>query len=557
MKEHAGILTHWSAADGAAKLHLPVHSKWLGIDCTFTWGLAIAAGLFAQYAWISHFLGEKLALLHLIPGGMTMVLMATISAVAWKRRTIQWSIYFGYNLLVLRPAVTLDENLVWLQWLTFAAMCGVVVSWCWRYLQKDGAGKWLIVAGVLVAINTLTHLAAESPFTHTYHLVVDRPSDFSGVDNNETWECAYDGTDWAVQCDARHFIASELIFVDADYDAGFSVVLSRFYSGYLNSLLGTDSMRWLSSVCINVLLWFLSCVAVYRLAQLFGQPGRVAVAAMLGTASAWGFVSLVSQPMPYLPAYAFGIFSIWAIVEQLVRPSLDIRLRTLLLLLPVLSIAVYESYPISLLCVLLLAIHRRYVSALVLIVAQLLVVVTWKKFGLEEVLGTTGDLASASSGVSNLTKDIHKWIEILVTINIKEFFLYLAVGVLAFLFGNLIVGACIGIWITARDRRQIFGSNPQRLFWLVIALANLLMLAAMIFIVPQTFHWSPMGMQPRLSFFSFAINLIAICYWVNGRWPAWLWAVPVTSLMIANLDKTGFAGIAMLFDYGAIGSYWY
>ncbi len=548
----------WPAStDRSSEGLFPANARWWGLDCAFTWGLAIIVSLAGQFAWIHHHLGEKLALLHLVPGALSIVLMASVCSVFWQRRALQWSMFVGYNLLVCRFAITLDASLVWLQWLIFAAMCGAIILRCWHSLQKDRAGKWMLLAMALIAVNTVSHLGLESPFTHTYHLLVDRPSDFSGVDNNDTWECAYDGMDWAVQCDARHFIASELIFVEAEYDASFSVVLSRFYSGYINSLLGTDSWRWLASIGTNALLWFLSCIAVYQLARRFGQPPPVAVAAMLGTASAWGFVSLVGQPAPYLPAYAFGIFSIWAVVEHVTNPSLNIRRRALLLLLQVLPIALYESYPISLLCVVLLMVYRHYLSALALIVVQVMVVVAWKKFGLEMVLGTAGDLASASSGVSNLTKDIYKWIEIAVTFNLKEFFLYVGVGTLAFLCGNMIVGAVVGSWIAVRDRAQIFGNEPQRLFWLVLALINFLMLGAMIFIVPQTLHWSSTGMQPRLSFFSFAINLIAISYWVNGRWPKLLWIVPAASFAIAMVDKTGFAGIAMLFDYGAFGSYWY
>ena len=92
----------------------------------------------------------------------------------------------------------------------------------------------------------------------------------------------------------------------------------------------------------------------------------------------------------------------------------------------------------------------------------------------------------------------------------------------------------------------------------MLLLANGAMLGAAIFIVPQTTHWSPAtGMQPRIVSFAIGLNLIALCY-LAARLPRhWVYSTPALMLIIANLDQTGLGSVAMLFDYGRWGVFWY
>lgn len=520
--------------------------------------LAWALGLALQYFWLQHHLGSKPALLHLIPGSLTLAGVMALSALTWRKQWVRWAVFAGYNLLALRPAVTLDESLAWLQWGAFLAIVVAALGTAVQRLAQEGSGRWLLLAFALVVFNSISHLSLESPFTHTYRLIAGQPSNFNGVDNNTTWECGYDGTALAVQCDARHFVASELIFVDSEFDASYSVVLVRFYSGFLNSLLGSDGLRWHASLAMNMLLWMMSCVVVYRLARLWELTPVAARAAMLANASAWGFVSLVAQPAPYLPAYVFGIFSIWAAAELALARTPSMLRTGALVLLMVLTTGIYESYPVSLACLIVLCWYRRFGAAALMVVGQIALTAVWKQVGLAQILGTLGNMDSASSGASNLSHDIQTWWAIVTGLEISRFFMFIGVGTLAYLFGNLIFGSIAGVGVVVRERRWVKGGDPQRCFWLMLLLVNLLMYAAMVFIVPQTFHWSPStGMQPRLAFFSFSLNLIAACYWVHAVRPKYVWAVPVACFIIAAIDKTGFASIAMLFDYGSPGWYWY
>lgn len=531
----------------------------LNLDTPFGFVAAFGLSLFLQYCWLHYFLGASIGQLHLIPGSITQLLVTAFAALAWKSTTRQHLFLLGYTVLALRLPVSVSEVFLWPVWLVALGQFGWILHWCYRKLATEGTGRYLLLAAGIVLFNAFTHLGLESPFTHTFRLIVNESADYHGVDNDQSWICAYDGTPHAVQCDARHFIASELIFTDTDYDPSFSVVLSRFYHGYLNSLLGTDGWRWHASLAVNIFSWLLAVLALFRLCRLTQLPEVVAGAVVLSAASAWGFVSMVAQPGPYLLSFAFSLYALWAATEWVLSEDRCLLKRVLLLSVSILSIAVYEAYPISLACVLLLAFYRHYTAATLLVMGQIMLVLVWKKVGLEMIVGTAGDLNSLSSGISNISHDIRTWLSAVANLDFIKVATFIGIGTLAWLFGNLIIGAVAGGYTLVRHRYlALQRGKPSQVFWLLLLLTNLLVLAAMIFIVPQTLHWSPQtGMQPRLAFFSFGINLIALCYLFSVCKPRYLWAIPVAFLVLANIDKTGFASIAMLFDYGAIGLYWY
>lgn len=266
----------------------------------------------------------------------------------------------------------------------------------------------------------------------------------------------------------------------------------------------------------------------------------------------------MAQPAPYLAAYVFAIFSFWATASLALENAPHPLRSGALILIMILTAGVYESYPISLACFLVLCFYRRFGAAVLLAAGQITLTLVWKHIGLAQILGTVGYMESASSGASNLSHDIQTWWNIVIGLDFARLLHYLWVGSLAFVFGNVVFGAVAGIGLSVKQWRWFNHTDSKRCFWLMLMLVNSAMFAAMVFIVPQTFHWSPStGMQPRLAFFSFALNLIAACYWMYTIKPQLVWSIPILSVFIANIDKTGFASIAMLFDYGALGLFWY
>ena len=279
---------------------------------------------------------------------------------------------------------------------------------------------------------------------------------------------------------------------------------------------------------------------------------------MISVASAWGFVSMAAQPAPYFISYAFGAICIWAVLE-LVKHKYNLwKTELVYLLILVASTLTYEAYPLMVASWILLSIFGRAKFAVIVAVAQIGGGLLWKYIGLNMILGTMGDLSSNSSGVSNISKDFHTWLNVFVTFDIAEFFRLSWVGIQAYAFGNLVYGALAAVVMTLFCYKTMMKDANTGQLWWSVAVLNFLVLGAALFIVPQMFHWSPStGMQPRITFFSFPLNTIALCFLVSKYKPQWVWSVPVFMFVLAAMDKTGFASQALLFDYGSLGWYWY
>ena len=539
--------------------------QWLKLD-SLSRKLSLSAALLAiQFIWLFSLYSSKIAQLNAVPGLILFPLAIFFAAHAWTSLARQYAFLGLLLILSLRLPITLAPELIMLNWLVFACLSGMLLHWLYQQLTQQGCNPkiyWLTLA--IIAFNGLSHLGLESPFTHTFHMMNSLESDFQGVDNNQTWECAYDGTSYfAVHCDARHFIAAEKIFTEHYYDPSFSVVLSRYFDSYLKSFIGIEGQRWLSSMLIHFLFWIFSAAAIFRLCALFKLPTSTTQASMLGVASAWGFVSMLAQPAPYMISFAFGALSIWAVVELLKDEERDLNKSIMYTLILVTSTLTYEAYPLMVTSWILLAVFGRWGMAMIVAASQILGGVLWKKVGLEMIVGTAGNLSSDSSGISNITKDLNTWLSVIGSFDVSEFIRLTWVGIQAYAYGNLIYGALAAVALTLFFYKKLQAQQGTKLFWWSIAILNILVLGSAIFIVPQTFHWSPStGMQPRILFFSFPLNVIALCYifsciklqWFKDRWA---YAVPILMFIFANIDQSGFASQAMLFDYGRWGVFWY
>lgn len=518
----------------------------------------IVAMLTLQFVWLGFIDGAKLAWINLVPGLVFVPVVVLFAAEAWRHDRIRRVVFLtAVMFLLLRPAAMLSPKWIMLVWLVAGVVVALVGERLYRWFRERGSQVAFALMVSVVFFNGASHLGLSSPFTNTFRMMNDLKSDFRGVDNNATWECAYEVPYFAVHCDARHFVASEKIFTESDYDPSFSVVLSRFFTGYLASLVGIEGLRWMGMLILNFMLWIGACAAIYRLCAISGLSVHVSRAAMLSVASAWGFVSMFAQPAPYLPSFAFGTFATWAVIELLRDGSPEVGKRMLMGFVLVSGVLVYEMYPIALACILVLWLCGRWRDAIAVAIGQIVMSFAWREIGLDGILGTGGDLVSASSGVSNISRNISTWMEVVAQTDVSRMVDLLWVGTQAYAFGNLIYGAVafvLFLWL-GRSMSYEVGARP---LWMLIVGVNILVILATFFIVPQMFHWSPTtGMQPRLAFFSLPLNLAAACYLVGSRFPRAVYAIPATLAVLANVDQTGFASIAMMFDYGRLGIYWY
>jgi hypothetical protein len=519
-------------------------------------GIIIAITLL-QYFWLVETIGLRIALVNFFPAVVLITVWTLfISHYYAGKPYLRILLLLPVLILCLRLPVTLSRDLQVVNWLMVGIMVGTVVRQIVMSFPAQAEKIYLILAFVILCANTFHHLGFDSPYTYTFRISNSVASAYVGVDNYDTYECAYFQTKFPVHCDAHHFSLSELIFTEPALDPSESVVLQRFLHGYLNSLAGLDGTRYWGNLMLNITFWFFACACIYRICRLLKLDRDIAGIAMLCCASAWGFVSMVAQPEPYMLAYAYALIVIWATLE-LIYNELD-RRRTILFIILIASIVmIYDAYQMILISVFLLFFHKKRSAAISIFLLQFLFTAIWSIFSLKMVLGTQGDITSDSHSIANITLDITTWLNIVKTLDFSKAIHYSFTGMQAYLYGNLIIGA-IAAWAYICGLSRPRSTTPeQKTLLLMLVILNVLVLASAIFIVPQMYHWSPeSGMQPRIFFYSFPINMIALVL-IASRWlKKYTWSIPVLLLIVANINLTGLASIDMLFDYGFFGIYW-
>ena len=348
--------------------------------------------------------------------------------------------YFLLAVLIsLRLPVTISHYLEFVNWGAYLIMIGLIGYKFLTYFKQRKQLIVLYLATAIVAFNFASHLFLDSPFTYSFRLANQLPSNYvAEQDNNLTWECSYEDSSIAVHCDMRHFIPSEKIFTEDKYDASFSVFLNRFFYGYINSLVGIQGHRWFMSVSLNIFLWLCACIAIYRIGEIAQLNERVLKIAMLCCASSWGFVHFVAQPSPHMSAFAFAAIALWATLE-LIRNEL--QNPPLLILIILAGSLTYDIYPLILISSLLLFIYKRPIWGISIPIMAIALNVLWKNVSLKQILGTVGNVASISSPSSNLTYSFQNWTKAVLSFDFSRIWQLLVNGFMSYFYGGMIFGA--------------------------------------------------------------------------------------------------------------------
>ncbi|CAN1209859.1 hypothetical protein TUMEXPCC7403_06515 [Tumidithrix helvetica PCC 7403] len=540
----------------------------------------------AQCLWMCQFTSVKVGLVNLLPTSLFLAIWYfCVKVVATKK---YFWLCFGLGfLLTLRLPITLTTALEPINWTIYFGMAGLVLRKIIDYFKVKQSLVFAIAVITIIIFNAITHISLNSPFTYAFRTVRHVASNYTpGVENNQSWECPYEIPNLAVSCDMRHFIAPERIFTEPNYDASFSVFMSRFFYGYVSSLVGIEGHRWFASFSLNLFLWFCACTSIFRICILAGLERRIALTAMICCASGWEFVSFVGQPSPQLTAYAFAAIAIWATVEVIhisqIGPIATKELKTeesatennilngevdleqknswiaLLALIIISGGLAYEIYPLTLVSAILLLIYRQRFLAIAIAATQICLVIVWKEVSLTKFLGTLGNIESQSSGIKNLAYSLQTWLDIFLKFDWHKGFYFIAKGFQSYIYGSYIIGAIATlIFVVYLIRKQI--KQPDRSSQLLLSIClslTIVMLLATIFTIPQAHIWSGTGMQPRLAAFVYPVNIIAIAAISNWLLKQYAYAIAVGTFYISNLDLTGLASMSQLFDYGAIGLYW-
>ena len=510
---------------------------------------AVATGL--QALWTNHFISSTVGLVNVLPTFLFLTLWLTFSKFSQQNWRSQWLVFSLGFMLTLRLPITVHPSFQVLSWLLYGLMVLAIVRSVANYFRatKFRATILLITTCIIIFV-AFSHIGLNSPFTSAFRLINGQSSSFViGADNNQTWECAYEYQEMPVHCDMRHLIASEKIFTEKGYDPSFSVFLRRFFYGYLSSLVGYPGERWIASFSLNILIWLLGCMAIYRLCELLNFEEAIAGISSLSMAASWGFVSFVAQPAPYMTAYALSAILPWAVFELIQNSSRNVYRDTFGVTVILTGLTIYDIYPITLTCLVMLCFNQRTKLALLLVPMQIAILLVWQKVSLGMILGTTGNPRNSQVIFNSLTG----WWQAISDVSLTM--LYTTKGIESFLIAGFGIGAIAPfVWLgLAKTPRAANQGNAV----VYMAIFTGLMLLTALFFTPEAFYWSPStGMLPRFVFYTFVVNTIALGS-LGDRWLGkWAYILPVLTLAFACLDFTGIASMTLMFDYGGLRLVW-
>jgi hypothetical protein len=183
----------------------------------------------------------------------------------------------------------------------------------------------------------------------------------------------------------------------------------------------------------------------------------------------------------------------------------------------------------------------------------------WKYVSLQQILGTVGDVGNMSSPSSNLTYSFQHWIKAISNFDLGTIWQYLINGLITYLYGGMIFGTIASVslvfYLLVKKKNVDDSGNYQLLFNISICLCGV-MLIAMFFVSPQSEIWSPTKVYPRLAFYTYPINTLAIAFFADKLINRWSYALPTLTFVVANTTITKLASMSAFFEYGLVGWYW-
>ncbi len=527
----------------------------------------VAIALFftlCQFLWLYQRISLKVGIINILPTFIYLLGWICYCHSFFNNCLITWIAFLiGFSLTLRLPLTVANswELPNWILVILFALFLFLPIG---RYFSTRRRSLILLCTTVIVLFHSYSHIWLNSPFTYTFRLVNHLESNYTGVDNNTTWECPYEQPTIVVHCDMRHFIASEKIFTDPEYDPSFSVFLRRFFYGYLSSLVGYEGHRWFASFSINIFAWLIACVCIFRICILLNLKEEIAGIAMLTCASAWGFVSFVGQPAPYLLAYALSIVLPWSTLEIIkdkkTNSSRNLFLSTIFLT----GLLVYDLYPVFIICTFIFLFNKAYSYGINLTTLQVLLSLSWSKFLMPQVLGTEGNLRNSQV----ISKSFTGWISALYSYDLSSMGTYIKNGILSFIIASFGIGflalatflgmLCLNytdleIW---NDRDHInYARRNTFTYFLGLSLLTLL---ASIFLAPEALFWNPSnGLLPRFNFYYFSPVIISATCLLYNYGKRISYCLPALCFVLPLLDSIGgIATVPLLFDYGQFRLVW-
>jgi hypothetical protein len=389
----------------------------------------------------------------------------------------------------------------------------------------------LIQVGFLaMVVVTLTHLGILSPYTYA----AIRP----------IWPDQYVMRIGGVltNADLPHFMDLFKAYTQPAHEAGFSVVLRRFFYEYLWSTAWPIEPLWMAGVAINLLFWFGAMVALLHFASTVVETRRGLTVVVLGLALSLAFAAVVGQPIVYLAAYAWVPMLLWGLLSLTTGKSTGAAILPFALLAA--AVATYDVMPVSAAALLVLVLSGRVQAALVWFLVHASVTLGWSTIVLARVLKTFGNPSNAEF----LTKSVGAWKQAVLQLDLAAMGVYLWRGLQNAMYAGMGIGFLVVGYLVVESMQS---RKPERR----TALAACLLLTAMYvasgcLIAPQLPVWSPGGLIPRYSYYYFPASLLGYGL-IADRLSKWVTGMIIGVLaLVVFADTLGHHEPAMLLHYG-------
>jgi len=520
--------------------------------------IAITITTICQCIWMSLFESRQVGLMNLLPTFIYLSIWYFFCKTQLQSHYFWAFFLLGFS-LTLRLPLVISRNLEPLSWITYLSMICLIFYKLGNYFIQKQRLLIFVITCLILLQNAFAHISLNSPYSYVFRVRDGLASAYSiTADNYKTFECGYESRSIVTSCDMFTYMDIEKILTDPEFNnAEANFYLRRFLYSYFSSLIGYVDHRWWAGFSLNLLLWLGACVAVFKSCLLFKLDNRVAAIAMLCCASSWGFIHFVGQPGPYVASYAMSAIMIWATLEILI--SNNRREIIFYSFLVISGSLMYDIYPVTLACLIPLVARKRYLPAIPILILQVLFAFLWRNVFSLYVLNTVGN---HEGNLRVISGSLNVWIESIIHLDITKILRFIGKGLVDFIYGGLIFGAMAGLVFIGQLVRSLFQEtneeskeNIKLLLWFFVPFC-LLMIAAEIFIIPELEHWSTLGLQPRMAFYTFPLFAIALASLSTQLLKKYAYVVPVITFIIANLDVTGLVSMTMFFDMGFVGIYW-
>jgi hypothetical protein len=525
-------------------------------------GIIIISAIF-QCAWMSWFESTKVGLMNLLPTFIYLSIWYFFCKTQLKSQLERPYFWFflllGFS-LTLRFPLVISRNLEPLSWITYLIMICLIFYKLGNYFIQKQRLLLFVITCLILLQNAFAHTSLNSPYSYVFRVRDGLTSAYSATaDNYKTFECGYEDRDIVTSCDMFTYMDIEKILTDRDFNnAEANFYVRRFFYSYLSSLIGYVGHRWWAGFSLNLLLWLGACVAIFKSCLLFKFDKRVAAIAMLCCASSWGFIHLVGQPGPYVASYAMCSIMIWATLEILLTNN-ESRAIVFYVFLILSGAAIYDVYPVTLVCITALCSRKRYIPAACILISQILVAFLWRNVFLLYVLGTVGN---QEGNLRVLYVSLNVWVDSLIHLDFNKILRFIGKGLVTFVYGGMVFGTIAGLVFIGQLIKSIFKEtneeikeNISLLLYFFVPFC-VLIIATEIFITPELEHWTTLGFLPRLAFYTFPIFTIALATLSNQVLKRYAYIVPALTFIFANIDVTGLVSMGMFFDMGFVGVYW-